>query len=124
MPNPTPLFQTSYFGSKVQVYSDRIVYKMLFSTKVIPLDQIASIDPGISGYAGIKIETTGGKKITIPVGQRSKQKLEDAIFQAKKGGTISPSSSISDLEKLAAMKDKGLVTQDEFNQTKKQLLGL
>lgn len=85
MPNEEPLFKTSYLGSKVEVYSDRLVYKMFFTQKTIPLDQIASVDQGISGVAGIKIETTGGKKIGIPVGSGSKQKLEEAIFQAKRG---------------------------------------
>lgn len=124
MPNEEPIFQTSYLGSKVQVYSDRLVYKMFFTQKTIPLDQIASIDPVISGYAGVKIETTGGKKITIPVGLGSKEKLEQVIFQAKRGGNATQSSGIQDLEKLAELKAKGLVTEEEFNQKKKQLLGL
>lgn len=124
MSSEAPIFQTSYLGSKVQVYRDRLVYKMFLTKKTIPIDQIASIDPVMSGYAGVKIETTGGKKIKIPVGLMSKKKLEEAIFRAKRGDAPVQSSGVQDLEKLAELKAKGLVTEDEFNQKKKQLLGL
>lgn len=33
-------------------------------------------------------------------------------------------SEADELEKLAALKDKGILTEDEFNQKKKQILGI
>jgi hypothetical protein len=50
----------------------------------------------------------------------AKQIIEERITQ---GGTPQR-SGIDDLEKLAALKDRGLITDEEFNQKKKQLLGL
>ncbi len=38
--------------------------------------------------------------------------------------TPKASSPLDELEKLASLKDKGIVTEDEFQQKKKQLLGL
>jgi hypothetical protein len=33
-------------------------------------------------------------------------------------------SNLDELEKLAGLKEKGIITEEEFNQKKKQLLGL
>jgi len=41
-----------------------------------------------------------------------------------KGKAPSESSSISDLEKLAELKEKGIISEEEFNAKKKQILGL
>lgn len=35
-----------------------------------------------------------------------------------------PMSGLDELEKLAALKDKGVITEDEFQEKKKQILGL
>ncbi len=53
--------------------------------------------------------------------------MGEAKFQRRYSSQISndnqgTSSSISDLEKLAALKEKGFLTEDEFNQKKKQIL--
>jgi hypothetical protein len=41
---------------------------------------------------------------------------------ASQGGTIQSGDSFLKLEKLAAMKEKGLLTEDEFNTQKAKLL--
>jgi len=33
-------------------------------------------------------------------------------------------SSLDELEKLAALKEKGIITEEEFNHKKKQILGM
>ena len=35
-----------------------------------------------------------------------------------------PSSDLDELEKLARLKEKGIITEEEFNQKKKQILGI
>lgn len=47
------------------------------------------------------------------------QSINDARF-----GRHNHSSALSDLERLAALKDKGVLTDDEFAAKKKELLGL
>ena len=38
--------------------------------------------------------------------------------------TAAPMSGLDELEKLASLKDKGVITEDEFQEKKKQILGL
>lgn len=122
-----PIYKTSYLGSKVTVYQNRVVWKKLIQQITIPIDRIASIDTKIPLYAGVVIETTGGKKYKIPVQPFAKSKLEEAIYQAQSSnaqGTETKSSNLDDLEKLAELKDKGIVTQEEFDIKKKELLDI
>lgn len=78
-----PLFETSLMGSKVKVFNTHIAYKETLRGEVsIPLDQIASVE--LARFLGqITIETTGGKKIKIPVNMKDKENLRDAIYSAK-----------------------------------------
>jgi hypothetical protein len=120
------LFKTSYAGSTVTIYENRLEWKMLFKKQSILLSQIASIDTTIPMYAGVVIETTGGKKYKIPVMFTQKKNLEEAIYQAQAGGG-SPKQggqNIGDLEKLAELRDKKIITEEEFNAKKKEILSL
>jgi hypothetical protein len=121
-----PIFVTSYAGSKVTVYQDRLVWQMLFKKQTIPISQIASMDTNIPLYAGVSIETTGGKRFKIPVQPFAKQKLQDAIDNARCGGssTQGATNNIDDLGKLSDLKEKGVITQEEFDAKKKQILGI
>lgn len=47
---------------------------------------------------------------------------ENAIENARSGNTNN--SNLDDLEKLASLKEKGVITEEEFQAKKKQLLGL
>jgi len=47
----------------------------------------------------------------------------DQMIASSRAGTKAP-SNLDELEKLAALKDKGIITEEEFAQKKKQLLGL
>lgn len=123
------IYKTSYVGSNVSVFADRLEWGFLLSKKSIPVSQIASIDQCMTGYAGIKLETTGGKKIAIPVSLFAKKKLVESIYQAKStsatgGQIIQQSSDLDELDKLAKLKEKGVISEQEFDAKKKQLLGL
>jgi len=47
----------------------------------------------------------------------------DHIIATSRVGTVAQ-SSLDELEKLASLRDKGIITEEEFNLKKKQLLGL
>jgi len=121
-----PIFKTSYLGSTVKVYPTHVEWGFLFKKQSVPINQIASVELGIPLYAQVVIETTGGKKLKIPVGIGEKNKLKDAIYSAQSGGgqRKDTPSEINDLEKLAELKEKGVITEEEFQQKKKQILGL
>jgi predicted Zn-dependent peptidase len=59
--------------------------------------------------------------------QKSNASFEEAksLIEQKIGSANNIKTSVADeLEKLASLKEKGIITQDEFNAKKKQLLGL
>jgi len=47
----------------------------------------------------------------------------DKMLTSNRAGTKTP-SSLDELEKLASLRDKGIITEEEFKIKKKQLLGL
>ena len=123
--NQEPIFQTSYLGFKVAVYSDRLVYRELWQKNTIPIQQIASVDLGMPFYGQIIIETAGGKKFKIPVKNSAKKKIDEAINQAKSQiGQPVKQNDLGDLEKLNELKENGIITEEEFRAKKKQILGI
>lgn len=54
--------------------------------------------------------------------EEGKKLIEERISEAKHSSKSG--SHLDDLEKLAELKKKGIITDSEFNQKKKQLLGL
>ena len=121
-----PIFSTNYMGSSVKVYANRIEIKLLIQKITIPINSIASVDLVMPGYAGIKLETTGGKKYKIPVMLGQKKKLQEAINQAQCGQgkpvEIKESNKLDDLERLADLKEKGVISEKEFEAKKKTIL--
>lgn len=113
--------------------------------KDIPIAQITSIQLRTPGTV-----TSGYIQFTIPGGNESRGGIWDAtqdensvFFDSKQAptfaairdaiqrrmdeyrqGTSGPSSGISDLEKLAELRDRGIITADEFAAKKRQLLGI
>lgn len=122
-----PIYETNYMGSKVLVFNDKLVWRFMLKEQTIPISQIASVNLELPMYAGVTVETTGGKKYKIPVNAfgGKKKELQEAIYKAqslinKAGG----SSSADELEKLASLKDRGIITSEEFDLKKKKLLDL
>jgi len=84
------------------------------------------------GVLAINTAGTGGHELIMKnIGEpyRVKQELYEKIEQSKevyKGKKQSGQTNggIDDLEKLAKLKEKGIITQEEFEAKKKQVLGL
>ena len=56
--------------------------------------------------------------------QKIKDTIEDKIASIQEGEGISKSSNLDELGKLAELRDKGSITEEEFEAKKKQLLDL
>ena len=76
----------AFGGASITVDRENLTYKLAMQKQVIPVKQIASItyknwrfDPYVT------IETTGGQKIKMVVNVKDKQKIEEAVSQAKQG---------------------------------------
>jgi hypothetical protein len=55
--------------------------------------------------------------------EEAKQLLEKRILAAR-SGVAQPKSDADELEKFASLRDKGVITEEEFQQKKKQILNL
>ena len=121
-----PIFNVGTLGFRVIVYSNRIEYKPIFGKKIIPLNKINDIEiPPVWGTSWVNIVLNSGEKIQITVGTNNVKKfisvVSDLLEKNKNVSSIS-TNALDELEKLAKLKDKGVVTQKEFNLKKKQLL--
>ncbi len=120
-----PLYKTSYLGFWIKVYPNRVEFKNSVGTKSIPMGQIASVQLAMAMMMKITIETTGGQKYPIPT--TKKKEVQQAIYdaQAKSTGIVNSQTDLSDqIFNFKKLKDKGIITQKEFDEKKKQLLGL
>lgn len=119
------LYQTSYMGFWIKVYPDRVDFKAGAGSESIPINQIASVHQAMMGIMKVTIETTGGKKYNVPTSK--KKEVHRAIYDAKSKAGGSKNVSLSDadeLSKLNDLKEKGILTQEEFDKKKKQVLGI
>lgn len=117
---------------------------MLRGDKTIPYKSIVAVQLKKAGMlAGyIQLTLTGGSEAKAGVFQSTKDensinfhasggnndKFEEAkrlIEERISADSNTPQNNpLNDLEKLAELKDKGIITDEEFQQKKKQILGL
>ena len=120
-----PLFETKSMGFWIRVYPNRVDFKAGAGSESIPINQIASVHQAMMGMMKVTIETTGGKKFNVPTVK--KKEVHRAIYEAKskqENGVSNSSSDADELLKLNELKEKGILTQEEFDQKKKSILGL
>src|SRR5690348_3956314 len=121
-----PIYKNSYVGFWINVYSNRIEFRAGATVQSMALNQIASVEEGSWGFNKITIETTGGKKYSLPTSK--KKEVREAILDAQSkfstSGNSSRSSEADEILKLNELKEKGIITEEEFKQKKKQLLGI
>lgn len=59
-----------------------------------------------------------------PEFERLNAAIRERMAAQREGNERKAPSNLDDLEKLSALRDKGVITEDEFQQKKKQILGL
>ncbi|MBO5136039.1 MAG: SHOCT domain-containing protein [Clostridia bacterium] len=113
------------------VVTDRRVYgQAMFGKRVdLPVDLISAV--GTSFLNGILVSTSSGKICFL--GVENKNEIHDEISkllmarQEKASPTIKQEisqSNAGELKKFKELLDSGVITQEEFDAKKKQLLGL
>jgi hypothetical protein len=119
-----PLYETSYVGFWIKVYSNRVEFKAGVGSQSIPINQIASVQLPMMGIWKITLETTGGKKYAIPTSK--KKEVQQAIYdaQSRVDKNESKPDTSEEISKLNELKEKGILTQEEFDKKKKLLLGI
>lgn len=115
---------------------------MLRGEKTIPYSSIVAVQLKKAGFVAgyLQLTLTGGSESKAGLFQsttdenavnfyngkneifaEAKKLIEKRIVQVKGGPAI---SDADDLEKFAQLRDKGIISEEEFNTKKKQLLGL
>ena len=73
----------------------------------------------------IKVNGRGTLLAEIELPKPWSEQAQDFIRKEALGGSNNNSTSnVGDLEKLADLKEKGIITQEEFDKKKKQILGI
>lgn len=115
-----PIFANRYMIFWIRVYPNRVEFKNDIGKRSIPMGQIASVDQSMVGVLSITLETTGGNRYIIPTNQ--KKAVIEAIYKAQNsGGQVI--SAMDELTKLADLKERGMLTDEEFAKKKSELLG-
>ncbi len=134
-----PLYVASHMNFKTRVFIDRIEYSGSFGKTKVPISQVAWIKLRATG-TGIIIETTEGKRLVMVVKSSDRLAFADAVLkvqsmQPKKGKFKDTKTvrideldkfteGVDEIEKLAKLFDKGILSQEEFDTKKKQILGI
>ena len=128
---------TNTWKQELQVREDCVYGEILVVGRRIkmhlPYEGIAqvNISRGILTSDITIINKGGSDNLTIKALNKSKaekakkliqKKIEEAKLQS--GNTISVTSGADEIAKLADLKEKGILTEDEFQSKKKQILGL
>lgn len=133
------LYITQHLNFKTRVFINRIEYSGSFGKNVLPIEQVAWVKLRHAG-TGVIIETAEGKRVVMVVKPKDRLEFAEAVLKVqamqpkrekfKDENTVRIdqlekfSEGVEELEKLAKLLDKGILTQDEFNAKKKQILGI
>ncbi|MFF2908402.1 SHOCT domain-containing protein [Paenibacillus sp. NPDC057934] len=145
------LHQISGGTSSIELYEDYLiikpsnVQKLNGQTKTIPLDSVVTISivkpflkvpylqvitPNLETSKKDNLKGADANVVLIQPGRmKTAEKIRDYIASYKSGQTkrSAPSASggsIDDLRQLAELRDSGIITPEEFEAKKKQILGL
>ena len=117
------------------VTNKRVYGRAAFGKRVdLPVDSISAVSLS-SFFNGIAVSTSSGKIAFLSIkNSRDIQKVISELLierQSKEKPTTTatikqeiPQSNADELEKFKNLLDKGVITQEEFDAKKKQLLGL
>ncbi|MFC3746125.1 SHOCT domain-containing protein [Paenibacillus sp. GCM10012306] len=145
------LHQISGGTSSLELYDDYLVIKpsnvqkLGGQTKTIPLDSVVTISivkpflkvpylqvitPNLETSKKDNLKGADANVVLIQPGKmKTAEKIRDYIAsyksgQVKRSASPASSGSIDDLRQLAELRDSGIITPQEFEAKKKQILGL
>lgn len=119
--------------SGICITDSRVYGKTAFAKRVdIPLDSISSVGLTIPLFKGIVFSSNSGKISFFFIANRNQahQIISDLIIKRQNKiskntvNQVMPNSNADELKKYKELLDNGVITQEEFDAKKKQLLGL
>ncbi len=127
------LFYFWFANNQLTVTDKRVYGKAAFGKRVdLPLDSISAIATTIVLFYGLSVSTSSGRITFYFITERNEvyKAINDLIIQRqnKTNETIIKQgisqSNADELKKFKDLLDDGVITQEEFEQEKKRLLGL
>jgi hypothetical protein len=97
------IYESHYMDSWIKVYPSHVDFKDDKGLKSIPIDQIASVQLVRMGLLQITLETSGGRKYTIPAMRR--KGVQRAIYEAQEQLTANSSSQANTADETARFYD-------------------
>lgn len=134
-----PLYTASHMNFRTRVFINRIEYSGSFGKSVLPIEQVTWVKLRAGG-TGVIVETTENKRVVMVVKPTDRLAFTNAVLRVQallpKKGKFKDTQTvridelekfndgIDEIEKLAKLYDKGILSQEEFDAKKKQILGL
>ena len=113
------------FTADDQYVAYKSVYGKFFRVARKDIESV-SLDKGGIGKNIIKVNGRGTILAQVEMPKQWAEKAQEFIMKEALGGKDKQNntSGLEDLEKLAELKNKGIISEAEFNLKKKQLLGI
>jgi hypothetical protein len=129
------LFLFLLFRCELVVTDKRVYGKAAFGTRIdLPINKVSSIGLGVKLFSSVAVATSSGKIKFYLLKNREDvyqtisnaiANIEAPITETKNKQDSSFVGSVADeLKKYKELLDSGIITQEEFDAKKKQLLGL
>ena len=90
----------------------------------VSIDADDKLGIGHIGYNYLRINGKGTLLGEVHVTSGFAKKAQDFILEEIKNNPQTINNNLADLERLAALKEKGIITQEEFEAKKKQILAI
>jgi hypothetical protein len=114
----------------VAIFKDKVVQsrKSILGSSIeeIPMKNISSVEITSGLLPTVNVYTSGNTltfRTDVLQGPRFVEILRDCLANRSEGANSSTTSDVEQIEKLAALMEKGLITREEFDKKKNQILG-
>jgi hypothetical protein len=115
----------------VAIFDDKVVQsrKSILSSSLeeIPMKNISSVEISTGLMPTVNVYTSGNTltfRTDVLQGPKFVEVLRECLASRSDSKSASQTSDVDQIEKLASLMEKGLITRDEFDKKKKQILGL
>lgn len=125
------IFAFSIQKVELTVTNKRVYGATAFGKRVdLPLDSVSSV--GMSSFKGIAVGTSSGRIVFKGIGNRDEiyEVINKLIIERQDKASAepvkqeAPANNLDEIKKVKELLDAGIITQEEFDAKKKQLLGL
>lgn len=116
-------------GYRFTANDEYVSYQSMYgkSFRVLRKDiESVSLDKGGMGKNIIKVNGKGTVLAEVELPKPWSEQAQDFIRKEALGENVqqNSASNVGDLEKLSELKEKGIISQEEFDKKKQQILGL